>query len=201
MSNEYTPKEYILKGADWIKTNFGDDISNGLNGTIFDINLACAIACKESLYFWYNIRNTYDPNFIVGRCVLDASGDDPDSPRNPFPRNTPEFRSDYGDDVTNMLIAEANATRKIRGYKDANIVYKGYGIFQYDLQYIQTSNEEFYLQKKWYSIVECTDKLVMELMAKSQDTSDYRTIVRRYNGSGNSAEKYADEVMTYYSYL
>lgn len=201
MNSALIDKKLILNGSTWIRQNFSDAIEKGLNGTIFDTNLICAIACQESLYFWYNIRNKYDPEYILGRCVLDASGDDPSSPRNPFPRNTEEFRVSYGSIVTNMLIDEANKTRNLRGLSDAQWVYKGYGLFQYDLQFIKTVNPEFFLQKQWYSIDSCIGVLVAELAEIAKQTQDFREIVQRYNGSGAKAVEYANRVMTYYSYL
>ncbi|WP_414456187.1 hypothetical protein [Enterobacter quasiroggenkampii] len=201
MSDDLLDKKIVIEGSNWIKSNFGNEILNSFNGTIFDLNLACAIACKETLYFWYNIRNDYPAEFILGRCILDGNGDIPGTTRNPFPRNTDEFRAVYGDEITSMLIMEANKTRNIRGYKDAQWVYKGYGIFQYDLQHIQSGDEDFFIQKKWYSIENCVDKLSLELQEKSYDTDDLHTIVKRYNGSGASANNYADQVMIYYGYL
>lgn len=52
------------------------------------------------------------------------------------------LRQRYGDQFTQMLIDEANETRALRGFGPKDWVYKGYGIYQYDLQHVP-GNEAF----------------------------------------------------------
>jgi hypothetical protein len=85
-------------------------------------------------YFWLNFIDKKSVADVLARCVLDASGDYPGTERSAFPKNTHAFTAKYGDAFANMLIAEANATRKWRGFGPAAWVYKGYGLFQFDLQ-------------------------------------------------------------------
>ena len=76
------------------------------------------------------------------RCVLDANGDYPGTKRSAFPTNTAAFRKQYGAEL-DMLISEANATRKLRGFGPQQWVYEGYGFFQYDLQSVKTDGAFF----------------------------------------------------------
>ena len=74
------------------------------------------------------------------------------------------------------------------------MVYKGYGIFQYDLQFV-LSDEVFFRQKQWGDFQACIDRAVGELEKNYLHYKDLRTAIRAYNGSGPSAEQYADDVM------
>jgi hypothetical protein len=105
------------------------------------------------------------------------------------------FHQRYGDAFTQDLIGEANQTRALRGLPAASWVYKGYGIFQYDLQYVG-ADTAFFQQKQWGEFQACLDRALSELKTKYAHYKDLRTTVRAYNGSGPSAEAYADDVMT-----
>jgi hypothetical protein len=87
-----------------------------------------------------------------------------------------------------------------KGYSAAEYLYKGYGIFQYDLQNIQT-DPEFFLFKKWYNMSDCLQKLIDELNAKAKVASNLHGIVKAYNGSGKAAEDYADNVLQFKEWI
>ncbi|TFY99111.1 hypothetical protein [Ramlibacter humi] len=181
----------------WIKGTWREPIEAALQGTPFDIDLACAIACKETGVHVFQFLGSLSDDDILARCVFDASGDAAGTSRSAFPRNTAAFRSRYGDAFTEMLIEEANRTRLIRGLDAASWVYKGYGLFQYDLQHV-VEDEAFFRGRRWYDFDACLDKLVSELQRKYDDAhGDLRDAVRRYNGSGPKAELYATHVMQY----
>jgi len=182
-----------------MKTNFGEEIRRATANTSFSLDIVCAIACQESAYFWVSLIRRLSISEILARCVLDASGDVPGHPRRPFPENTQAFRSEYGDAFTDMLIEEANKTRQLRGMGPKNWVYKGYGIFQYDLQAVQ-SDEEFFREKKWYVFTECLDRLMKELNEKFETFNDVKEAIRAYNGSGPAAREYANNVMEFARY-
>lgn len=100
-----------------------------------------------------------------------------------------------GDELTEMLIAEANATRALSNRSAARWVYKGYGIFQYDLQNI-LDDREFFEQRQWYRFGPCMDRFMQQMAAKlAAAGGDLGDAVRRYNGSGPSADRYAAAVM------
>jgi hypothetical protein len=96
-----------------------------------------------------------------------------------------------------MLIAEANATRKLRGYGPQQWVYKGYGIFQYDLQDVIT-DEAFFRERKWHDFEESLARVMKELKGKFAVTGELWEAVRAYNGSGARAERYKRNVRHYF---
>lgn len=185
----------VRRVRDWMAGNFEATISNAIAGTPIDTALVYAIACQETASVWLGWLETMPTEDILARCVFDASGDSAGSSRSAFPANTAEFRQKMGDQLTDMLITEANATRALRKLPPAQWVYKGYGIFQYDLQNI-LSDLQFFGQRQWGDFGTCIDRFMREMRAKLAAASDLTDAVRRYNGTGPRAERYAAAVMT-----
>jgi hypothetical protein len=193
-------KAAATKCCRWLIDNFGAQLRAAVNGKAYKVKHLCAIVCQESAYKWLDWLAAYDSQAIVARCVFDASGDYPGSPRSAFPKNTAEFRARYGDPFTNILIHEANLTRRMQGWGDKSWVYKGYGIFQYDLQHVK-SDEAFFTEKKWYSFDECLLRCCRELDSKLAAThGDLWKAIKRYNGSGPAAEHYMQNVKVFTDY-
>jgi hypothetical protein len=180
----------------WIKNNFRDPIEGVLNGTPFDLDHACGIACQETGIFLLGFSHKLSPTEALARCVFDASGDAAGTSRGAFPQNTAVFRAAMGDDLTNMLIDEANQTRALRGLGPAKWVYKGYGIFQYDLQNIK-GDDGFFRNKGWGQFDQCLQRLLSVLMKKFQNTNDVDQAIRAYNGSGKAADNYLANVQQF----
>ena len=180
----------------WIKNNFRDPIEGVLNGTPFDLDHACGIACQEPGIFLLGFTHKLAPNDALARCVFDASGDAAGTSRGAFPQNTAVFRTAMGDDLTNMLIDEANKTRALRGLGAAQWVYKVYGIFQYALQNIK-GDDGFFRNKGWGQFDQCLQRLVSVLMKKYQATNDVDQAIRAYNGSGRAADNYLANVQQF----
>ncbi|TAD86329.1 MAG: hypothetical protein EAY75_08740 [Bacteroidetes bacterium] len=193
-------KPQALKCITWLKANFRPAFSAAVANSPFTIDTLCAIACQETANVWFNWIGKKTPEEILALCVFDASGDFPGTNRNAFPRNTAAFRVRFGDAFANELIAEANASRKVRGLAPRSWVYKGYGMFQYDLQHVLT-NRNFFEQKHWRSMDHCLQKVMAELNSKflQQGGNMFRTI-RSYNGSGPRAQEYANNVVIFMSY-
>lgn len=194
------------KATRWLMTHFGDKLRAAGAGTAFGPEILCAIACQETAYFWIPLleklekKAEYQNNpgelrdLIIARCVLDASGDHPDSPRTAFPKNTEAFRKAMGDVFTNMLIKEANDSRALRGFGPKAWVYKGYGIFQYDLQFVK-EDQAFFQERQWYDFGACLARCVGELKRKAASfPNDKWEAVRAYNGAGPRARQYRDNV-------
>lgn len=186
------------KATNWLMTHFGPTIHSATDGTPFTPALICAIACQETAYFWLPITRRTDkqitPDEVVARCVLDASGDAPGAPRHAFPRNSAAFRSKYDRSFADMLVEEANATRALRGFGPKNWIYKGYGIFQYDLQFI-IEDEPYFRLRQWYDFSVCANRLIKELSAiHARNKGNLWETVRAYNGSGQAARIYRDNV-------
>jgi hypothetical protein len=176
-----------------MKSNFGPQMATAVIDTPFSVDLLCGIGCQETAYVWIGFIGKLSAQTVIERCVFDASGDAHGTTRHAFPTNTAAFRAKFGDDFTNTLIAEANATRKLRGMSDTSWVYKGYGLFQYDLQYV-LSDEAFFRDKQWYDFDTCLAKAVGELTKKYAITHELWSAVKAYNGSGPAADAYSANV-------
>ena len=177
----------------WIKTNYGQQIGDVLADSPFTLDVACAIACQETGIYLRPFTQKMPADDALARCVFDASGDADGTSRGAFPQKTAVFRAAYGDEFTNMLIDEANKTRALRGLGAAKWVYKGYGVFQYDLQAVKT-DEAFFREKQWGRFDECLKRLLAVLMRKYAATHDVLQSIRAYNGSGQRADNYLANV-------
>lgn len=191
-------RQAIIRAVTWLLEEFGSQLQQAAFGP-FTTDIFCGMACKETMYFWLPQVGRLSAEEIVARCVLDGSGDAPNSSRTAFPRNTAAFRQVFGDELTEMLISEANATRALRGLGPQQWVYKGYGIFQYDLQFVRgdDGDPEFFRQRRWYSFANSLAKAVGELRNKFAIHRDLWRSVKAYNGSGPRATEYANDVMEY----
>lgn len=186
-----------------MKQNFGEQIKEYTFNTPYTLELVIAIALQETAQKWQLWIDKYPVDVILQRCVFDASGNDfPGTSRNAFPRTKVEFQQIYGKTVTDMLVHEANLTRAMPqpkfpdGYNSAGYLYKGYGIFQYDLQNIKT-DPDFFLNKEWYSFSACLYRLISMLNEKTKRVDNLKGIVKAYNGSGKKADEYANNVFDF----
>jgi hypothetical protein len=182
------------KCAKWLWQNFRAELKAAVAGKPYGVRHLAAIVCQETAYKWVPWIGEKSVKTIVERAVYDASGDDPSSPRGVFPKNTAEFRQRFGKTFTDMLIAEANATRALQGWGPKKWVYKGYGLFQYDLQHVDP-DRAFFEEKQWYDFKTCVQKCTMELDEKlTLMHGDLWEAIRAYNGSGSRAEQYKENV-------
>jgi hypothetical protein len=186
-------KKQAQKAAEWMKSHYKDAMTEAVAGTVFSIDHICGIACQETAFLWINWIDDLSADEVLGRCIGDASGDVPGTHRNPFPKNTAAFRAKFGETLTEMLIHEANLTRDLRGMNPREWVYKGYGIYQYDLQHILT-DEDFFAGRGWYHYSQCIAKVMSELKSKFAIHKDIWKAIRGYNGSGEKATQYANNV-------
>ncbi len=197
--NEELPisNKQALIAHHWLQSNFSTDIQNAINGTDYSPQLVSAIFCQETAYRVLTWIDKHDTETILQCCVFDASGDYPNTTRNAFPKNAAAFHDKYGDEFTDMLISEGNKMRKLMGWNDSHYLYKGYGIFQYDLQAVLT-DEIFFRNKLWYDINECLKRLIQELNTKAKlHPNDLFATVKAYNGAGQNATNYANNVMQF----
>jgi hypothetical protein len=189
-----------LLTAEWLELHYGPQCDGAVAGTPFTKELLYAIACQETAIYFYNWIKDYTPDEVLGRCVFDATGD-VNGTRKAFPKNTAAFIEKFGQDKANILIEEANKTRAMRGFGPRQWVYAGYGIFQYDIQSILT-DETFFLQKQWYSMDHCLEKVMKELKSKwAAYPNDLFKTIKAYNGGGPDAENYANNVLQFLSWI
>jgi hypothetical protein len=185
-----------IQAVSWLKKNFAKQIAVAVEGTRYSVDHICGIACQETAYFWLRLIDKISVEDVCARCVLDASGDAPNTTRKAFPCDTKAFRKEYGDERTDALIEEANKTRVLRGYSRKNWVYKGYGLFQYDLQFVRV-DAEFFFEKQWYRFDACLERLMRELRGTWARHGNIFEAIRAYNGAGHRAAVYAKNVMAY----
>lgn len=189
-----------LQAYQWLMDHFGPAIGDAIKNSPVDEALVGAIVCKETASVWLGWIPVLSPSELLARCVFDASGDMPGYPRSRFPKNTAEFRQRYGS-LTDILIDEANQTRRLRQIPTRPWLYKGYGLLQYDLQNIQ-DDEEFFRKKLWYDIGACLDRFMRIMNDKLKAAhGDLETAVGLYNGRGARADRYRQEVLTMRGWL
>ena len=191
----------------WMKQNFENKIIQAVENTPFEKEVIYAIACQETAQRWVLWMDSFEAVTILQRCVFDASGDFPDTSRSAFPKNKSELEAQFGHEITQMLVDEGNKMRAMpqpghpQGFSPAGYLYKGYGIFQYDLQFIK-DDKNFFVDKLWYSIDECLSRAIKELKSKwSKHPNDLFHTVKAYNGGGERAEQYALRVSQFYSWI
>ena len=190
-----------IEASGWLKRNFCQQIADAVRGTAYSVDHICGIACQETAYVWLAHDKELSPQEICAMCVLDGSGDfkPAGNPRSAFPRNTAAFRTKYGDEFTDMLINEGNSARRIRGMGPVDWIYKGYGIFQYDLQFVE-EDEDFFRLRLWHDFNECLKRLMQELSRSWKDHNNLFDAIKAYNGSGKRAQIYAENVTAYSSF-
>lgn len=205
MLNEELPlsPKQAIKAHSWLQSNFKQNIDTALLDTDYSPEIVSAIFCQETAQRVLLWVDNYDAETILKRCVFDASGDFPHTTRKAFPKNAGEFKNKYGEEFTNILIDEANKMRAMPqpgnslGYAKADYLYKGYGLFQYDLQNVLT-DEAYFSNKLWYSFDECISRLInhLDVKSKAHDNDLWQT-VKAYNGSGSAAGNYANNVFEF----
>jgi hypothetical protein len=188
-------KSQAIKACQWLKACWGDEIRAAVFSP-FTVDHICAIACQETAYFWLPLIDKLTPAEILARCVLDASGDASGTSRSAFPRNTAAFTAKCGREFADALIAEANKTRALRGWGPKQWVYKGYGIFQYDLQFVLT-DEQFFRLQMWHDFRKCLDRCLLELRRTYAKHGTIEEAIRAYNGAGSAAVEYRNNVLFY----
>ena len=179
----------------WLDASFGEVVRSTVEDP-FSASDLYGIVCQETAYFWLQFLGRLEPDEVVSRCVLDGSGDVAGTTRRAFPSNTLEFRRKYGKAFTEILVKEGNMTRKLRGMRPWSKIYKGYGIFQYDLQFVQ-ADEVFFKERMWYDFESCLLRCLSELERTYARHGNVPTAIRAYNGVGPRAEAYAKNVMHY----
>lgn len=188
-------KDQARTACQWLKDCFGPELRAAAPAP-FTADHLCGIACQETAYFWLPLVSRLTPAELLARCVLDASGDIAGSSRSAFPKNTAAFIARYGGDFADLLIEEGNTTRTLRGYKPWRKLYKGYGIFQYDLQFV-IEDEAFFRRKQWHDLSCVLERVARELRRTHARHQDVKEAIRAYNGAGPAARRYADNVMFY----
>jgi hypothetical protein len=190
----------VIRLRQWMDKNFRAAIDAAIAGTPVTFELVCAIAAKETACRWINFVDRIAPADLLPLCVFDATGDCPGTEhrRLAFPVNAAALRADPvgGDALTDMLIDEANKMRKVlNGWGPERYLYKGYGLFQYDLQNIRI-DKPFFAEKQWYEFDKCLDRFMRVMRDKlAEQKGDVDKAVAAYNGQGEAAVRYRESVL------
>lgn len=194
----------------WLHGAFGPRIAARLDPAI-PLALAYAIASVEVGFYLvrahprrkspYDVapidRPDFTPATILSLCVFDTSGEERGkdgavlAPRRVFPRTKTEFTDAMGAPFTQTLVeAGARMRADLFGWGPtdrfgARWLYKGYGLFQFDLQHVRTAEHRaFFEQRQWGDVEACVDKLNGELAPRlARFGGDARAAAASYNGS------------------
>jgi hypothetical protein len=136
----------------WFKTAFASRIKTGVQGTAFTVDMLTAIACQETGYIWASLRKQgLAVADILRLCVGDTIDAKPGGGgRRAFPKNKAELLAhDHGAAMfaaaRAVLVELAHYMPSSFGGAAANPVKfpRGYGMFQYDLQYFDKDQAYF----------------------------------------------------------
>ncbi len=131
----------------WFKEEFGSEIIAAVADTPFDLDMLTALACQETGYIWASLRRKgMARSDILRLCV----GDTLDRPKT-FPKTRADLESvERGKEMFAHARAALEALAKyIKGYEGAagnpDKFCKGFGIFQYDLQFFSSETASYFL--------------------------------------------------------
>ncbi len=163
-------KEYtnLEKNLVWFKDTFGATIRNKLQNTPFDVDLLTAIAYQETGYLWGRMIN----KTTLEDLLLCCTGDTIDNPgRKAFPKNREELLSFSNGEQMFPIARQAlkdvgrwDSIFKKLYDNNPNKFCRGYGIFQYDLQFFKV-NPNYFLNREWANFGSCIDLAIAELKA------------------------------------
>lgn len=151
----------------WFKQNFGDEINAAVAGTPFNLDMLTAIACQETGHIWGRLRSSgLSRERIVELCV----GDTLDRNKT-FPKNRADLeawpRGDEMFDIARAALIDLAAF--FDDFKPAarnpNKFCKGYGVFQYDLQFFKI-DPDYFLERRYTRFEETLAHCLSELTSK-----------------------------------
>jgi len=158
----------LKDGIAWFKNQFKDKIQAATKGTPFSIDLLTAIATQETYYIWGRTYKKLTADKVLALCasdIIDASGG-----RVAFPKDKVELlKAERGAEMFTIaraalvsLAAQLPEFAKYATDSYPNKFCRGYGIFQYDLQFYK-NNPNFFLEKRWYNFDDCLKLVIDEL--------------------------------------
>jgi hypothetical protein len=161
----------------WFKEQFHAEIEPKVAGTVFDLDMLTAIACQETGEIWPVLRQ--EPGLSVAQIVAFCVGDTFDR-KSTFPRNKRDLISaPHGQEMFDIARkALVDMAVHIRSYQGAARnpakFVKGFGIWQFDLQFFKggdpESDPQFFLDKKYEQVAGTLDKAVTELRVALKNT-------------------------------
>jgi hypothetical protein len=169
IDDEYEGRMPSADDIRWFKENFQQQVELALAGTPLSVDLLAALACQETGEVWPLLRKKgLAVQQILALCVGDTL--DEDRGRRAFPKNKSELMA-----VTNgqaMLGIAQQALRDmaqhIDGYaaaaRKSHKFCRGYGMFQYDLQFFKV-DPAYFLEQRYAGFDGTLGKCLLELKA------------------------------------
>ena len=157
----------LKQDMSWFKEQFKTKVQAGVQNTPFNVDLVTAIATQETRYIWGRLYTTLSLDEVLKLCtsdIIDAPG------RDEFPKNKADLLTapkgaemfTIGREALKSMAAYLPEFHKYATDNFPNKFCRGYGIFQYDLQFYK-DNPNFFLEKRWYDFDECLRLFVQEL--------------------------------------
>lgn len=152
----------------WFASSFGDGIRRGIARTPLSKELIIAIAMQETSYLWRGLYRNNSVEKVLALCVGDTIGR---PKRRAFPRDRAELEAHpRGKDMFKLArgclkdIAAIDKTYA-KMFKIPDKFCRGYGMFQYDLQFFK-DEPDFFLDRKWATFPGTLSKCISELKDK-----------------------------------
>jgi hypothetical protein len=154
----------------WFKTTFGPQMSRGVSGTLFDADMLTAIACQETGYLWRRLRRRFSSvERVTALCVGDVIDGRPDGTgRRAFPKTKADLLNwPKGADMFAIARADLEALAQLfddfkSAARNPNKFCRGFGVFQYDLQFFKT-DPDYFLQGRYRNFGDSLEKCINEL--------------------------------------
>jgi hypothetical protein len=155
----------------WFQTAFDRELQDAVRGTPFNIDMLSAIAYQETGYIWHRlVKRGLGKKEVLRLCVGDTIDYNPTTKkgRKAFPRNKahllehPQGAAMFAvarkclEDVAALLPDFQGAA------SNPNKFCRGFGIFQYDLQFF-LKDADYFLKEKWAEASECFPRVIKEL--------------------------------------
>jgi hypothetical protein len=154
---------------EWFKREFAAEIEPALSSTAFSVDMLTAIACQETGYIWARLRKTLSVQSVLELCVGDTIDAKPGGGgRRAFPKNKAELLSHARGDEMFAIARQCleDIASHLNDFKPAanssNKFCRGFGIFQYDLQFFKI-DPDYFLQRRWRDFAACLGVAVTEL--------------------------------------
>jgi len=161
----------MVKTSDirWFKETYHGDIRAATDGTVFDPDMLCAIACQETGSLWSPMRaKGLARDDIVRLCCGDTL--DSDKGRRAFPKTRADLEAHPRGREMFAIARKAllDMSEHVPGYGFAkNRTSKfchGFGVFQLDLQFFKT-DPDYFLQRRYEVFAETLDRALRELIS------------------------------------
>ncbi len=150
----------------WFKTTYGARLLPYIKDTPFTLDMMTALACQETGEVWPFLRKVkaLSPDDILALCVGDTLDRDSTFPKDKDHLLSVPKGQEMLDIARQALVDMAVYVKSYQGAaKNKKKFCKGFGLFQYDLQFFKTKEKDFFLNKLWATLDGTTTHALGEL--------------------------------------